>query len=113
MRFYYRTSSKEPLPAMMDDSPRIKNLNELRNFIEQTICHENELEVKTFTITERILVRGGQPCGLYFCLHGPRAVKLTAIWETDRNSVLFYSASGERVRRSTLSAAPRLVPQPV
>ncbi len=95
---------------MKDDSPRIKSLNDLRNFVEETICHDNELEVRTFTITERILVRGGQPCGLYFCLHGPRAVQFTAIWETDRNSILFYSASGERVHRSTLPAAPSLSP---
>ncbi len=61
-------------------------------------------------MTERILVRGGRPCGILFCLHGPRAVKLTAIWETDRNSVLFYSATGERMQRSQLTHAPSLVP---
>ena len=66
-------------------------------YVHETICENNELEVNAFSMTERILVRGGKPCGLYFCLHGPRAVKFTAIWETDRNSVLFYGATGERV----------------
>lgn len=98
---------------MLDDSPRINDLDDLRTYIHETICKNNELEVDAFAMTERILVRSGRPCGLYFCLHGPRAVKLTAIWETDRNSVLFYSATGERVRRLRLTHAPELAPQPV
>ena len=61
-----------------------------------------------FNITERILVRGRRPCGIFFCLHGPRSVKLTAIWETDRNTILFYSSSGERVVKTQLVQAPVL-----
>jgi hypothetical protein len=61
-------------------------------------------------VTERFLVRGRQPCGIFFCLHGPRSVKLTAIWETDRNTILFYSSSGERVLKAQLVQAPVLVP---
>jgi hypothetical protein len=95
---------------MLDDSPRIKDLDDLRAFVHETICQINELEVNAFKMTERILTRGGRPCGLYFCLHGPRAVKFTAIWETDRNSVLFYSPTGERMQRAQLIQAPNLVP---
>lgn len=99
---------------MMDDdlSPRISDLNDLRTYVHATICENNELEVNAFEMTERILIRRGQPCGMYFCLHGPRAVKFTAIWETDRNSVLFYGATGERVCRTRLAHAPRLVSLP-
>ena len=94
---------------MLDDSsPRINDLDDLRAFVHRTICENNELEVNAFSMTERILVRGGQPCGLYFCLHGPRAVKFTAIWETDCNSILFYSATGQRVQRAQLAHAPSL-----
>ncbi len=95
---------------MLDDSPRIKDLDDLRAFVHEMICQINELEVNAFKMTERILTRGGRPCGLYFCLHGPRAVKFTAIWETDRNSVLFYSPTGERMQRAQLIQAPNLVP---
>ncbi len=96
---------------MLDDSsPRISDLNDLRAFVHETICENNELEINAFSMTERILVRGGRPCGLYFCLHGPRAVKFTAIWETDQNSILFYSATGERIMRTQLSQAPSLIP---
>lgn len=96
---------------MLDDSPRISCLDDLRTYVHHTICQNNELEMNAFSMTERILVRGGEPCGLYFCVHGPRAVKLTAIWEMDRNSVLFYSASGQRVQRAQLTQVPSLIPQ--
>ena len=50
-------------------------------------------------MTERILLRGGKPCGIYFRLHGPRATQFSAIWETDRNQILFYGSGGERIER--------------
>jgi hypothetical protein len=89
---------------------QIDNLNDLRNYVHQTICEQNELEINAFQVTERILVRGERPCGIFFCLHGPRSVKLTAIWETDRNSVLFYNSSGERVGKAQLVHALALAP---
>ena len=98
---------------MLDDPQEIRNLDDLRTYVHETICNNNELEINAFQMTERILVRGGKPCGLYFCLHGPRAVKLTAIWETDRNTVLFYDAVGQRVQRSQLKNVPALTAQPV
>jgi hypothetical protein len=89
---------------------QIHNLNDLRHYVHETICQQNELQFGAFQITERILVRGRQTCGIFFCLHGPRSVKLTAIWETDRNTILFYSSSGERVGRTQLVEAPVLAP---
>lgn len=89
---------------------QIDNLNDLRSYVHQTICDQNELEPGVFPVTERFLVRGRKPCGIFFCLHGPRSVKLTAIWETDRNTILFYSSSGERVLKAQLEQAPVLEP---
>ena len=88
---------------MQAEAIPIQDLRALREYVEKTICDQNELEVGAFAMTERILLRGGQPCGIYFCLHGPRSVKLTAIWETDRNTILFYGSSGERQRRTQLN----------
>jgi hypothetical protein len=95
---------------MSAQSPQIDNLDDLRSYVHNTICQQNELQVGAFSITERLLVRGRRPCGIFFCLHGPRSVKLTAIWETDRNTILFYSSSGERVGRTQLIQAPALAP---
>jgi hypothetical protein len=89
---------------------QIDNLKDLRTYVHHTICQQNELQVGAFQITERVLVRGRQACGIFFCLHGPRSVKLTAIWETDRNTILFYSSSGERVQKTQLVHAPVLAP---
>jgi carbon storage regulator CsrA len=89
---------------------QIDNLNDLRAYVHFTICEQNELQIGAFQVTERILVRGRNPCGVFFCLHGPRSVKLTAIWETDRNTILFYSSTGERVGKTQLVHAPILEP---
>ncbi len=91
----------------------IKDVEGLRDYVQGTLCELNELEVGAFPMTERILVRRGEPCGLYFCLHGPRSVKLTAIWETDRNTLLFYSSSGERVHKTQLTQSVRMAPRPL
>jgi hypothetical protein len=93
---------------MRTSSRRISSLDELRDFVNQTLCQNEQLELGAFVLTERALVRNGRPCGLYFCLHGPRAVKFTAIWETDRNTVLFYGATGERFLTIRLAAGPGL-----
>ena len=93
---------------MLTSSPVIKTLDELRNYVNTVLCQHNQLEVGAFPLTERILVRADQPCGIFFCLHGPRAVKFSAIWETQRNTVLFYGSTGERFHKTQLVAAPRL-----
>lgn len=95
---------------MLASSRQIHDLNDLRNYVNETICNDNQLEIGAFRMTERILLREGRPCGLFFCLHGPRAVKLTAIWETDRNRILFYSPTGQRMHRTQLTIAPSLQP---
>lgn len=93
---------------MLNTMERINNLDNLRNYVHQTLCSHSQLEFGAFRMTERILVRGHKPCGIFFCIHGPRSLKVTAIWETERNTILFYSSTGERFHRTQLSKAPRL-----
>ncbi|HEY1065243.1 MAG TPA: hypothetical protein VGE52_04010 [Pirellulales bacterium] len=62
----------------------------------------DQLEPDAFTITERLLTRKGKPCGMYFCLHGPRMVKFSAVWETESHTILFYGPTGERFHRTVL-----------
>ena len=93
---------------MSADTLEIQALDDLRNYVQTTLCQQNQLEKGAFEITERILVRGQRPCGIFFCLHGPRSVKLTAIWETERNTILFYGSSGERTQKTQLVPAPSL-----
>lgn len=93
---------------MQQDHVELDNLTELRSFVSDTLCQQNDFELGVFRITERILMRHRRPCGIFFCLHGPRSVKLTAVWEMDNNSILFYGSTGERVQKTKLSAAPQL-----
>lgn len=83
--------------------PQISDLNELRAFVQRQLCERNELEVGAFQFTERILEKSGRPCGLCFCLHGPRSVKFIAIWENRRNTLMFYGSTGERVQTLQLA----------
>ena len=87
----------------------IHNLNELRQFVYLALCEQNDFEPGAFEFGEKVLIRGGQPCGLFFCLHGPRSVKLTAIWETDHNTIIFYGSTGERRQKTRLASGPRLM----
>ena len=93
---------------MFTSSPVIQTLDELRNYVNTILCQHNQLEIGAFPLTERILIRADRPCGIYFCLHGPRAVKFSAIWETQHNTVLFYGSTGERFHKIQLVEAPRL-----
>jgi len=93
---------------MITTSAVIQTLDELRSYVKNTLCQHNELEVDAFPLSERILIRSDRPCGIFFCLHGPRRVKLTAIWETERNTILFYGSTGERFHKIQLVEAPRL-----
>ncbi len=93
---------------MFTTSPVIQTLDDLRDYVNKTLCQHNQLEIGAFPLTERILIRSDRPCGIYFCLHGPRAVKFSAIWETQHNTILFYGSTGERFHKLQLVEAPRL-----
>ena len=93
---------------MLTSSPVIQTLDELREYVSEVLCEHSQLEANAFRLTQRILVRAQRPCGIYFCLHGPRAVKFSAIWETEKNTLLFYGSTGERFHKIQLIEAPRL-----
>jgi hypothetical protein len=84
---------------------QLTSLAELKSYVQNKLSEDHQLLPGAFPVTERLLVRGGRPCGLSFCLHGPRSVKLTAIWEAARNLVLFYDESGTRYQTRTVGSA--------
>jgi len=93
---------------MQEHPSQITTIEDLREYVQEQLCCQNQLEVGAFQLTERVLEKGGAPCGIVFCLHGPRSAKFIAIWETGKNTVLFYRSSGERVGRIQLAHAPGL-----
>jgi hypothetical protein len=95
---------------MLTSIREVYSLEEIRDYVNETLCEHHHLQIDAFEMTERVLRRGGKPCGVFFCLHGPRSVKFTAIWETDRNCILFYGPSGERFQKTQLAQAPTMEP---
>lgn len=74
----------------------------LRRRVELRLCELGHLEPNEFPVTQREVVRGGEVCGFYFCLHGPRSVKLTAICDLPNQSVIYYGSDGVRRESVTL-----------
>lgn len=81
---------------------RITNCSELYDYVNETICLHNHLKKDSFHMTKRLLRRSGRPCGIFYCVHGPRMVKLTAIWEAEKNQILFYGPTGEKVQQTKI-----------
>ena len=68
--------------------------------IEKKLCQLGHLEPDQFPMTQREVIRGGKTVGVYYCLHGPRSVKLTAICDLFKNTVIFYGSDG--IRRESM-----------
>ena len=93
---------------MVDSSQRLQTLEEIRQYVAQTLSKLETLEADRFQLSQQVLSRAGKACGMYFCLQGPRALRLTAIWETDCNTILFYGSCGRRMQRTRLIESPTL-----
>ena len=93
---------------MRQDSRHIETLEELRQFVADTLGRLEMLKSDQFELTQQVLYRAHKPCGVLFCLHGPRALRLSAIWDTDQNRILFYGSCGRRMHSTTLDRAPKI-----
>ena len=87
---------------MTDSVDNVQTLDDLRDFIHQTLCEKENLLSEQFSMTEIQLTRDSQACGLQFSLHGPRSVRLGAIWAKDHNLIYFYDAGGARYAKIQL-----------
>lgn len=86
------------LPAIED----VASLEDLRVFVHLLLCEKENLLEHHFPMTELELKKGSDCCGYQYILHGPRSVKLSAVWDRIRNEVLLYDAVGSRYRRISL-----------
>ncbi|QEG21914.1 hypothetical protein MFFC18_17750 [Mariniblastus fucicola] len=81
------------------------HIEQLRKLVSKVLCTQSDFEEGIFRISERMLKRGQGMCGIFFCLHGPRSVKLTAVWECEQNSIRFYGSNGEKFKTITLDSS--------
>ena len=79
-------------------------IEQLRKLVSKVLCKQSDFEEGIFKISERTLKRGQDACGIFFCLHGPRSVKLTAVWECKDNSIRFYGSNGEKFKTINLES---------
>ena len=93
---------------MLKGAPEVRSLEELRRYVADTLAQLEMLKSDQFELSQQVLYRAGKPCGIYFCLHGPRSLRLSAIWETDQNTILFYGSCGRRMHRTRLAQAPTI-----
>lgn len=93
---------------MSDSTKSFGTFDELRKYVAETLGKLESLSADRFPLTEDVLFRAGKPCAIYFCLHGPRQVRLSALWETDNNRILFYSSCGRRAIETQLSLSPKI-----
>lgn len=73
-----------------------EEFQQVREFVRAELCDKNQLEKDAFQMSERVLTRGGTPCGFYFCIYGPRSVRLTAVWDLTKGTIFFYDSLGRR-----------------
>lgn len=79
-------------------------LVQIRNYIHEELCQRNQLMRGAFPITERMVTKRGKPCGVFFCLHGPRSVRLTAVFDFHESKVWFYDSCGKRAGYEAIAA---------
>ena len=91
-----------PCGMMSTATADVCTLDGLRNFIHIALCRKENLLEHHFPMTELELKRNSVCCGFQFMLHGPRSVKLSAVWDRQRNEVLLYDALGRRFARTIL-----------
>jgi hypothetical protein len=92
---------------MMVCLPVSFDLQVLRNLVQQKLCEIGMLELDQFPLTERSVLKDDRVCGVYYCLHGPRNVKITAIADFERQSLICYGSDGTRTVEEKLFASPR------
>lgn len=80
----------------------ISTIDDLRDFVHATLCSKENLVSDQFKMIERELTKNGRPCGIQFTIHGPRQVRLSAVWASDRNLLYFYDTSGIRYMKVPL-----------
>ena len=78
------------------ESCQPEKFQHVREFVRNELCDNNFLERDAFEMSEQLLTRKGKPCGFYFCIYGPRSVRLTAVWDLNEGSIFFYDSLGRR-----------------
>ncbi len=99
---------------MIGFTPKTVSFEQFCRHVESQLCQIGQLEVGQFPMTRRKVSRGGDSCGYYFCIHGPRSVKLTAVYDHRKKVTIYYGTDGVRSSQETIGVSlPSLLPRSV
>ncbi len=90
---------------MLNTTATLPTLDDLRQYVHAQLCAKESLLEDQFVTQEDPLLMRGRVCGRQFQLHGPRSIRLGAIWASDQNQIYFYDTQGERYLRVRLTTA--------
>ncbi len=93
-------SECEELPGQRLDD--LRTADDIKDFIHAQLCQKENLVLGQFNLSATPLEKRGQFCGMQYVLHGPRSVKLGAVWARDVNVIYLYNAAGERYEKIQL-----------
>ena len=75
---------------------------ELHAHVHAVLCERENLLADQFRTVAAPLKRAGKPCGCQYTLLGPRSVRLSAVWDSGKNCLFLYDATGRRVEKRML-----------
>jgi hypothetical protein len=84
----------------------LPTLDDLRQFVRQTLADHDQLDPAQAPLHEGPISRRGRACGRMFVLDGPHLLKSYAVWAGDEHRLLFYDSTGQRFAEVRLSEAP-------
>lgn len=84
-------------------APELTTLDALRDFVHETLCAKENLLRAESRMHELALRKGETVCGVQFFVHGPRLVRLSAVWSADQNVLYCYDTNGERYLKLQLA----------
>ncbi len=81
--------------------------DQLREHVRQTLCARQELQPGEYPFVTIPMHRDEQRCGELLIQHGPRLIRLLAVWDQTTSTVHYYDCNGERFRVERIVLTPR------
>ena len=89
----------------------VPDFDELRGYVREVLCRQADLDLQT-PLIESTLRRRGEPVGIEYLLLAPRSIRLSAVWESQRDRVLFYDQKMTRFQTTPVRGPdPRRIAQ--
>ena len=87
----------------------LPTLEELKSFVLKVLCAQDRLDPQQVRLQQSLILQSGKPCGLFFQVHGPRALMTYAVWPSKEDRILFYDSTGVRFAETRFCESPELL----